>query len=541
MTLTKYVRARSLIAGLTLGAAVAFSAVAAAVSSATAQELEWATRAGGPNFENIFAGSIATDGSGSAIVTGDFSSQTVTFGRGEPYETTLTNSGPANEFDILVAKYDPNGRVIWATRAGGTDNAHAFNLRTDRSGSAIVTGEFAGTMTFGEGERNETTLTSSGGTDIFIAKYDPNGQLVWAARAGGAAGDRGRGIATDHSGGVIVTGGFTGIATFGEGERNETTLTSSGDQDIFVAKYNKKGHLLWASRAGGPNRSRRNFAQSTDIVTDVSGNSIVTGRFQNIVTFGEGERNETTLTGAADVNMFVAKYDQKGRLLWATGVRAAGEINYGAAIAIDARSAVVTGEFSGTVTFGEGEPNETTLTDSGRNNIFIAKYDPDGQLVWATQAGNPSGAAGYGIATDRGGSAIVTGLLYGSGTATFGEGERNETTLTSSGQGDIFIAKYDPNGQLVWATQAGGADVQYGQGIATDRDGRAIVTGLFFGTATFGEGEPNEIKLTSAGSSDIFVARYGSRPNGHGPVAHRGQSPCDPRGATPGGPRPGRC
>ena len=88
MTSTTHVRARSLIAGLTLGAAVAFSAVAAAVSSATAQELDWATRAGGGNGD-IGVG-IATSARGDSYVTGVFT-DTATFGQGEPNETTLTS------------------------------------------------------------------------------------------------------------------------------------------------------------------------------------------------------------------------------------------------------------------------------------------------------------------------------------------------------------------------------------------------------------------------------------------------------------------
>ena len=323
-----------------------------------------------------------------------------------------------------------------------------------------------------------------------MAKYGPDGALLWATQAGGSALDFGVGIATSARGDSYVTGNFAGTATFGEGEPNETSLTATGSSDrisdIFVAKYGPDGALQWATQAGG---SAQDFG--VGIATSARGDSYVTGNF------------------------------------------------------------------AGTATFGEGEPNETSLTSAGSIDIFMAKYGPDGALLWATRAGGsvghqaPPGAGGldevFGIATSARGDSYVTGFF--TDTATFGEGEPNETTLTATGSGDrisdIFVAKYGPDGALQWATQAGGGDDDgvggdddAGYGIATSARGDSYVTGSFEGTATFGEGEPNETELSSGG---IFVAKYGSRPNGHGPVAHRWQSPCDPRGATPGGPRPGRC
>jgi len=99
-----------------------------------------------------------------------------------------------------------------------------------------VTGEFGGSATFGPGETNETTLVSAGAGDIFVAKYNPSGDLVWARQAGGSGFDVGFCIAVDGSGNSYVTGKFSGSATFGPGETNETTLVSAGFVDIFIAK-----------------------------------------------------------------------------------------------------------------------------------------------------------------------------------------------------------------------------------------------------------------------------------------------------------------
>jgi hypothetical protein len=142
--------------------------------------------------------------------------------------------------------------------------------------------------------------------------------------------------------------------------------------------------------------------------------------------------------------------------------------------------------------------------------MFIARYNPDGTLAWAKRAGGVFFlAVGLEITTLSDNLTAVTGSFYGS--ATFGPGEPNQTVLTSAGGYDIFIARYNPDGTLAWAKRAGGASSYYedsGNGITTLSDNSTVVTGAFYGSATFGPGEPNETVLTSAGSRDIFIARF---------------------------------
>ncbi len=232
--------------------------------------------------------------------------------------------------------------------------------------------------------------------------------LVWAKRAGGTSIDFGRGIAVDGSGNSHVTGEFFGSATFGPGETNETTLTSAGNRDIFVAKYDASGDLVWAKRAGAGGAS---FDQGLGIAVDGSGNSYVTGHFVGSATFGPGETNETTLTSAGFDDIFVAKYDASGDLVWAKRAGGMSFNDFGQGIAVDGSgNSYVTGNFQGSATFGPGETNQTTLTSSaGSFDIFVAKYDASGDLVWAKRAGGTAVDVGNGIAVDGSGNSYVTG------------------------------------------------------------------------------------------------------------------------------------
>ena len=361
----------------------------------------WAKKAGGTDSDYGYG--IAVDASGNSYVIGCFYSATATFG-----STTLTGNGINN---IFVTKLDSSGNWLWAKNARESPYDYGHGIAVDASGNSYVTGYFSGTATFGS-----TTLTSSGGADIFVAKLDSSGNWLWANNAGGTSDECGNGIAVDASGNSYVTGYFDSNATFGY-----TTLTSNGDYDIFIAKLDSSGNWLWAKNAGGSSNDSGN-----GIAVDASGNSYVTGYFDSNATFGY-----TTLTSNGDYDIFIAKLDSSGNWLWAKN--AGGTYNdCGYGIAVDASgNSYVTGCFCRSATFGS-----TTLTSNGDYDIFIAKLDNCGNWLWANNAGGTSDDRGTSIAVDASRNSYVTGYFYDS--ATFGS-----TTLTSNGGYDtnIFVTK----------------------------------------------------------------------------------------------------
>jgi hypothetical protein len=167
----------------------------------------------------------------------------------------------------------------------------------------------------------------------------------------------------------------------------------------------------------------------------------------------------------------------------------------------------VAGSFRDTAVFGTGG-DQVSLTAVGQADGFVARYRPDGTFVWVQQIGISGGGVANEVSVDAAGVVTVVGVFTGS--ATFGSAG-NQQTLTTKGNGDIFIARYTPNGTLAWARQAGGSGSgsAVGRGVAVGDDGSATITGWFSDTATFGSGA-DQATLTSAGSDDAFVARYRS-------------------------------
>jgi hypothetical protein len=471
------------------------------ISVVTRGELIWAKRAGGVNWDDGCG--ITALSNGSTVVTGAFYGSAI-FGAGEPNETTLKSNGCADILwaDVFVARYNPDGSLAWVKRAGGSRNDEGFGITALSDDSTVITGFNYGPATFGIGEPNETTLYATG-NDIFIARYYPDGGLAWAKRAGGGFSDCGAGIIALSDNSTVVTGYFEEAATFGVGESNEATLYSNGYSDVFVARYNPDGSLAWAKRAGGYDESRG--SEITALSDDSTG---ATGYFFWSAVFGAGEPNETTLSADGGSDIFIARHNPDGSLAWA---RRAGASFYGKGFGITALSddsTVLTGYFRYSATFGIGEPNETTLSSYGWEDIFIARYKPDGSLAWAKRAGGTDWDQGRAITALSDDSTVVTGAFCGS--ATFGAGEPNETTIASDDYYylDIFIARYDPDGSLAWVRRAGSCLNDQGLRITALSDDSTVLTGYFRYSATFGIGEPNETTLTSDGNADIFIARF---------------------------------
>src|SRR5687767_2168500 len=153
----------------------------------------------------------------------------------------------------LSAQTSPD--LLWARRAGGLDSDTGYAVATDPSGNIYVAGAFYATNDFGP-----VKLVSAGLSDIFVAKYDADGNFLWARRAGGTSYDEARGVAVDGAGNACITGFFQLTANFAP-----TNLVSTGQSDVFVAKYDPAGNLQWARRAGG-----NDFEESHAIALDSS-------------------------------------------------------------------------------------------------------------------------------------------------------------------------------------------------------------------------------------------------------------------------------
>jgi hypothetical protein len=311
------------------------------------------------------------------VITGSGFSPSVTFGQGEPNQTTLNSAGNS---EIFIAKYNTDGSLAWAKRAGGNSADRTVDIVVFPDGSSIIGGIFYDIATFGPGESNQTLLTSTSlnSADTFIAKYGPNGDLIWARKDGNYTMDQEIwDITKQNDGGVVVVGWYEEIPTFGQGEPNQTTLSNAnGSYAGFIARYNADNTLAWAKRI-----VESDFDGAYVVSAFNDGSIVVGGEFDAIGVFGQGESNEVTLDSTVDGAGYLAKYASDGTFMW---VKAGGEFNFAPQdtdIATNIDGSILTiGAFTFPIVFGEGGANPITLTSAGSWDMFLAKYNSDGEL-----------------------------------------------------------------------------------------------------------------------------------------------------------------
>lgn len=440
---------------------------------------QWAKSAGATGSEAT-TGTVV-DAGGNVYAVGWYTSATITFGG-----TTLTNPGSFTG-DMFLTKYDAAGNVLWAKTFGGVDGEIGNAIAIDASGNVYVTGWFTSTALV----MDTYTISNSGtaSSDMFVAKVDPNGNTMWLKGANGSGGDRGLGIAVDASGNVFVGGAFnSGSVNFGTGG-----LTNAGTNtsDIFLVKYNSSGVAQWAQSAGG---SANDLANG--VAVDSIGNAYITGYFSSVnVNFGTGIINNNT-TNTQDI--FVTKYNGSGTAVWAQ--RAGGSMDdYANAIAVKGNRLYITGGFnSASIAVGT-----TTLNNSsaGTSDFVLAKYDLNGNTLWATEAGSTDSEAGNGITTDAAGNVFVCGF-YISNTITFGT---NTLTNAVGGYRDLFVAAYTSGGFTAWAaTATAGSYDETANALAATSNGSAIYVGGSFNSGVVSFGATNVFKGCG---DDVFVAK----------------------------------
>ena len=391
---------------------------------------------------------------------------------------------------------------IEAFEGGGSGSDVGQAAAVGLDGSFVVVGEFEQTATFGS-----LTVTSADApdarSDVFVVKYDALGTPVWARRMG-------TGVFNDFAGGVagsvtldfvVVSGYFTGIATFDGGDNPDIELTTRNDFDAFVAAYDGAGNLLWVQQAGGPEQD-----VGRGVIVDEDDNVYATGGFAGTATWGDAVNGDTTIVSAGFSDGFLAKYDPDGGLLWVrtVGGEESDDVRDVAFFEDGGTTRIfTTGTFRGVAFFGAN-----ALQSRGLSDAYVALYSTAGGLSWAHQIGANGNDYGRGIAaSSRAQHAVwVTGsfentMLVGT------------DVLVSAGASDVFLVTMGANGVFRRGLRGGGAGFDIGNDVAMIVWGQfnepgPVVAGYIDGDATFEPEtfEGGEIEVEGRGFTDGFVA-----------------------------------
>ncbi len=366
---------------------------------------------------------------------------------------------------------------LWSKRFGEDGKQLGQQLAIDKDSNIVLGGSMFGTLSAGG-----QALTSAGSTDLLVMKLDPSGQPLWAKRFGDADEQSLRGLAVDGDGNIVVVGHYQGTIAFGG---DNATVSSTIERDMFLAKLTPQGAPLWVASFGGDGGQ-----YGYDIVVTKNDDLVIVGTFEASVSFGGSK-----LVSAGDNDILVACFDSTGAHKWSKRFGDALEQKAND-VAVDASGNVLlSGYVRGGVDFGGG-----TLAGGDNHDAFIAKLDSSGGHLWSKRFGDFAEQNVWDIAVDGAGNVTITGDFMGS--VDFGGG-----ALSSAGDRDVYLARFDSNGEHLWSKRFGDSMAQRGLALDVDAAGRTLLIGDFAGSVDLGVGA-----MTSMGNTDVLLAAFG--PNG---------------------------
>lgn len=477
-----------------------------------AQNFMWAKRFAANN-SIVYVEDMATDQAGNVITTGSFNG----YPDFDPGAGTSVISTSSNDYEIFVSKLNLAGNFQWVYKCGtytGTGNSSGNSVCTDAAGNVYVTGYFNNTVNFAFPYNVPSNmLTSSGNSDVFVLKIDPNGKFVWARNMGGLSADVGTSIVVDALGNVYTTGYFSGTVDFDPGPATYT-LSSTGGTDIFVSKLDAAGNFVWAKTIGGLGMDR-----GTALSIDPSMNLVIGGFFNSTVDFDPGSAVATVSATSSWDDAFFMKLDGNGNFLWVNQIGGPLKDRINALTTDPSGNIYVSGGFDGVADFDPSSASYT-LTTFGSTDVFVSKYSGSGNHIWTSQIGGGYGSEeALDIAVNSFGDVYTIGSCapvsdFDPGVGTY--------TLQSSLQ-DIFVSRLNASGNFVAAHVIGGTGPELGKCLIVDPFDDITFSGYFpYGTGLDLDPGPGTYSLPPLGSDGWVVklsdctlsATIGASPSG---------------------------
>jgi hypothetical protein len=385
-------------------------------------------------------------------------------------------------FLLLLSAHVFSQTINWSNQIGSSSWDYGRGV-TDNFGNFYVTGQFQGSKC----HLGSTLLSNGGKNSIFFAKYDANGNLLWAQRLGGDnsasyAELQGALIFYDSVNNTLfLTGIFWGNARFG------SFLLSAQLTDIFLAKYNLDGICIWAKKYGGIGSD-----DCIGMASDPNGNIFLCGATSDSAHFS---------SISIPKGGFLAKLDESGNCIWAKKVTDYEPTFYSKVRFMDMRV------FEGSIYIDGCLATDTNIwidtlfiNHPGYKGSILCCFDGSGNIKWVREGISPGTEVISKIGMDTTGNIYFTGTFFP--TISFGD----SILVTNSGSTDMFLVKYTKDGELLWLKKAG-ATTASGRDVVCDPAGSVYLTGFFSGFASF-----DGFGITAFSQKDLFLARYS--PNG---------------------------
>lgn len=478
-------------------------------STASPKEAVQATGAAVPlSFSSYFGGrgrggtlwETAFDSSGNIIVAGYGDDYTL---RNFPFATLI---GPAgNRSNIPVAKFTPDGKLLWLTIIGGSATNICVGIDVDKFDHIYISG-WTSSTDFPTTPKSYDRTYNGGTYDAFVLKLSPDGKtLVYSTFLGGSLNDTARGgLAVDDQGFAYVVGG-TGSRDFlnKRGEPNPAKVNNylGGPGDAFITKISQDGSKIVYSRYLGGSDDTVHGDTALGVQVDANGHAYVNMivRSKDALTTPNAFRR--TFSGGESDSYFVKLSPDGKQVIYATYFGGSGDEYAEHRMALDSKGNTYFTGFTNSADFPVINAHQSKKRGPG--NGYLVKLDATGQPVFSTYIGGSGMDNSVGPALDAEGNIFVTG---NTGSKDLEITPNAYNTTYNGGKMDAYLQIYDPSGRLWYSTFLGGSDFDGARGVAVDKRGNPILVG-----STSSSNFPttaNAYNQSRSGDDDGFIVKF---------------------------------
>ena len=420
---------------------------------------------------------VVCDASNNILVAGVFN-QTSDF---DPSAAVVNITAFSSTTSTFLAKYDNNGNYLWVKTLNNIRNKGLILNNSNTNITIFGTFLSSTTSDFDPGTQ-VYNLDTTNGTNYF-ATYDSSGNFVYAKNIKPTITN----VINNDTQGIYLTGNFSGTNDYdpSTGVATQFSVLTNG----FIAKYDTAGAYGYVKPIGGNKASNQTFNL---ISTDGAGNIYRVGTL-GATTDLDPSSNTFNVSSPSGTGIFISKHTPSGSFVWGQTVPG----SLGTSLSVTVMSTDVNGN---TYVIGRAEVE-------GILSIYMLKYDTNGNNLWTKQI-NGSGFMNRRIVFDNQGNFYVTGRIFGTTSIDFDPSPFGNVSINPNGLILSFIAKYNSQGEYVWAktiAQTGSAGSQIENDIQI-KDNSLYVTGYYSGTIIFNS--TTNVSFDAPSGFAGFVAKY---------------------------------
>lgn|GEM_PF-3646734 len=298
-----------------------------------------------------------TDKNNNIYITGHFQDNTFTFSG-----MSLSNANPGIQ-DVFLYKLDSNGNSLWAKMLGGTSHDVGTAISLDKNSNVYIAGNFKSSVIL-SGSNLIMNSNNNDTKDIFLAKFDTNGNYLWSKSFGGNSDDEATSLTNDQSGNIYLSGNYKSTS-FNIGSNN-FAKSSNTNTCLYLTKLDSLGNIKWAK-------------STTTNTSNSSINGIASDNYGQIYSIGNFDGSTLELANSTLQNSanglgeaFMTKYDSLGNVLYAKSFIGFGN-DFGKTIDKDIMGNIfLSGHFAGNYILTDN--NFTSNNYNGTNDIYIMRF-----------------------------------------------------------------------------------------------------------------------------------------------------------------------